>query len=285
MKVLVTGGKGQLGSELHKISTNYNFEWLFTDRNSFDLSNLDNIDVYLDICKPNIIINCAAYTSVNCAEVDFETANIINHKSVKLIAKWCDKANCKLIHISTDYVYQGNSVTPYNEKSLTKPLNNYGKTKLLGDLACQKNNPSSIILRTSWLYSSFGDNFLKKMINLMQDSDEIEVVDDQIGSPTYAADLANVLLAIINNNDWKDGVYNYANEGKTSWFDLANDIKMLCGFNVIINPVTSKHYAQKAKRPKYSALDITKITKTFDINPTKYKDSLKNCIKILINET
>ena len=181
MKVLVTGGKGQLGRELHKISTNYNFEWLFTDRQSFDLSDLDNIDVYLDICKPNIIINCAAYTSVNCAEDDFETANIINHKSVKLIAIWCDKANCKLIHISTDYVYEGNSTTPYNEKSLTKPLNNYGKTKLLGDLACQKNNPSSIIIRTSWLYSSFGDNFLTKMINLMQNSDEIEVVDDQFG--------------------------------------------------------------------------------------------------------
>ena len=130
MKVLVTGGKGQLGSELHKISTNYNFEWLFTDRQSFDLSDQDNIGVYLDICKPNIIINCAAYTSVDSAEDDFETANIINHKSVKLIAKWCNKSHCKLIHISTDYVYEGNSTIPYNEKDLTNPLNNYGKTKL-----------------------------------------------------------------------------------------------------------------------------------------------------------
>ena len=285
MKVLVTGGKGQLGSELHKISTNYNFEWLFTDRHSFDLFDQDNIDVYLDICKPNIIINCAAYTSVDSAEDDFETANIINHKSVKLIAKWCNKTNCKLIHISTDYVYDGNSTIPYNENDLKNPLNNYAKTKLLGDIACQKTNPSSIIIRTSWLYSTFGNNFVKKMISLMQQKKQLNVIKDQIGSPTYAADLAEALMDIIDNNNWTCGIYNYTNEAKISWFDLANDIKVLCGFNVVINAVTSKQYSSKAKRPIYSVLDKTKIKTTFNIIPLPYLDSLKKCIKILKNET
>ena len=161
MKVLVTGGKGQLGSELKKIShTNNNFEWLFTDRQSFDLSDLDNIDIYLDTCKPNIIINCAAYTSVDNAEDDFETTNIINHKSVELIAKWCNNNNCKLLHISTDYVYDGNSLIPIKEDMQVNPVNNYGKTKLLADVACMENNLSSIIIRTSGVYSKFGKNFV-----------------------------------------------------------------------------------------------------------------------------
>ena len=285
MKVLVTGGKGQLGSELHKISTNYNFEWLFTNRQSFNLSDQDNIDVYLDICKPNIIINCAAYTAVDNAEDDFELTNIINHKSVKFIAKWCNDNNCKLLHISTDYVYNGNSKTPYNEEDQTDPLNNYGKTKLLGDIACQKNNPSSIIIRTSWLYSSFGNNFLSKMINVMQDRDEIEVVDDQFGSPTYAADLAEVILQIINFNIWKPGIYHYTNRGHISWNDFANKIKSIYGFSTIIKSISTKEYSQKAIRPKYSLLDNSKIKNTFDINQMNYLDSLRKCIKILQNES
>ena len=285
MKVLVTGGKGQLGSELHKISTNYNFEWLFTDRQSFDISDQDNIDVYLDICKPNIIINCAAYTSVDNAEDDFEPANTINHKSVELIAKWSYGNNCKLIHISTDYVYDGNSLFPYVETDQTDPLNNYGKTKLLGDIACQKNNPSSIIIRTSWLYSSFGNNFLTKMINVMQDNDEIEVVDDQFGSPTYAGDLASIILLLIKNKKWHSGIYNYTNSGNISWYDFANEIKSIYGFSSIIKPISTKKYSQKVKRPKYSSLDNSKIINTFNIKQIDYLDSLNKCIKIIQNES
>ena len=165
MKILVTGENGQLGSELKKIShTNSNFEWVFTDRQSFNISDLENVNVYLDKCNPNIIINCAAYTAVDRAEDDFEFANIVNNEAISLITKWCNDNNCNLIHISTDYVYNGYSKTPYIEADETNPLNNYGKSKLLGDLACLKNNPSSIIIRTSWLYSSFGNNFLTKMI-------------------------------------------------------------------------------------------------------------------------
>ena len=284
MKVLVTGRKGQLGSELHKISTNYNFEWLFTDRQNFDLSSLETINVFLDKNKPNLIINCAAYTNVNKAEVDIKSANIINHKSVELIAKWSNQNNCKLIHISTDYVYDGTSKFPIKENAETNPINIYGKTKLLGDNSCLFYNPDSIIIRTSWLYSRFGNNFVKQMISLMQYKKQLNIINDQIGSPTYAADLARVLLNIINNNSWKSGIYNYTNEAKISWFDLANDIKVLYGFNVIINAITTKQYSQKAKRPIYSVLDKTKIKITFNIIPLPYKDSLRKCIKILKNE-
>ena len=286
MKVLVTGEKGQLGSELKKNShTNNNFEWIFTDRPSFNISDLENVNVYLDICKPNIIINCAAYTAVDRAEDDFETANIINHKAVSLIAKWCNENNCKLIHISTDYVYDGTSSIPAKEDMQAIPVNNYGKSKLLGDLACQKNNPSCIILRTSWLYSSFGNNFLTKMINLMQNRDEIQVVNDQFGSPTYAGDLASTILLLIKNKKWHSGIYNYTNSGNISWYDFANEIKSIYGFSSIIKPISTKKYSQKTKRPKYSVLDNSKIINTLKIKQINYLDSLKECIKIIKNES
>ena len=285
MKILVTGGKGQLGCEINKLSSNYNFNWLFSDSDIFDLSNLKNINVFLDNCNPEIIINCAAYTAVDNAEVDFENANTINHKAVELIAKWSHNNNCKLIHISTDYVYDGTSLTAVKEDTKANPVNNYGKTKLLGDLACLKNNPSSIIIRTAWLYSSFGNNFVKQMINLMKSKSELNVVDDQVGSPTFAADLAEVILRIINTNIWKPGIYNYTNFGNVSWFDFANDIKSIYGFDVNIVAVSTSEYFQRAKRSKYSLLDNSKIKNTFDINQMNYLDSLRKCIKILQNES
>ena len=285
MKILVTGAKGQLGCEIYELSSNYNFDWLFTDSKMFDLSDLLNINVFLDKCNPDIIINCAAYTLVDNAEHDFETANIINHKSVDLIAKWCNNNNCKLMHISTDYVYDGSSLIPVKEDTQTKPVNNYGKTKILADLACQKNNPSSIIIRTSWLYSSFGNNFVKKIINLMKNKSELNVVNDQFGSPTYAADLAEVILQIISVKIWKPGIYHYTNFGKVSWFDFANDIKLIYAYNTDINSISSQEYPMEAIRPKYSLLDNSKIKNTFDINQINYFDSLRKCIKILQNES
>jgi dTDP-4-dehydrorhamnose reductase len=285
MKILVTGANGQLGSELHKISTNYNFEWVFTNRQSFNIYDLDNIDIYLDLCKPNLIINSAAYTSVDKAEDDFETADTINHKAVSLIAKWCKDNNCNLIHISTDYVYNGYSKTPYIEEDQTEPLNNYGKTKLFGDISCLKNNPSSIIIRTSWLYSSFGNNFVVNMINLVKSNSELKIINDQVGSPTYAGDLANTILDLITNKKWMPGIYHYTNFGKVSWFDFANDIKSIYGFKTIIDSISSKEYSIKTKRPKYSLLDNSKIKSTFDINQKNYLDSLRKCIKILQNES
>ena len=285
MKILVTGGKGKLGCEINKLSSNYNFNWLFSDSDIFDLSNLKNINVFLDNCNPEIIINCAAYTAVDNAEVDFENANTINHKAVELIAKWSHNNNCKLIHISTDYVYDGTSLTAVKEDTKANPVNNYGKTKLLGDLACLKNNPSSIIIRTAWLYSSFGNNFVKQMINLMKSKSELNVVDDQVGSPTFAADLAEVILRIINTNIWKPGIYNYTNFGNVSWFDFANDIKSIYGFDVNIVAVSTSEYFQRAKRSKYSLLDNSKIINTFKIKQIDYLDSLKKCIKSIKHES
>ena len=284
MKILVTGKNGQLGSEIYKISPNYNYNWIFTNYDNFDISKSKNINFILNKINPNLIINCAAFTSVDNAENNFEYANILNHIAIKFIAKWCNDNNCKLIHISTDYVYDGKSKKPINEDAPTNPINNYGKTKLLGDVSCSIMNPNSIIIRTSWLYSSFGNNFVKKMINLMQNEKQINVINDQIGSPTYAADLAQVILDIIYINEWVPGIYNYTNKAKISWYDLANDIKVIYGFNTVINTIPTKMYQSIAKRPKYSLLDNTKIKQTFNIMQLPYKDSLKKCIKILKNE-
>ena len=285
MKILVTGGNGQLGCEINQLSYKYNYDWLFTDTDIFDISDLMNINVFLDKCNPDVIINCAAYTAVDNAEVDFEKANTINHKAVELIAQWSKKNNCKLIHISTDYVYDGTSLTPVKEDMQANPVNNYGKTKLFGDIACLKNNSSSIIIRTCWLYSSFGKNFVTNMINLMKSKSELKVVNDQVGSPTYAGDLAKTILDLITHKNWIPGIYHYTNLGKVSWFDFANDIKSIYGFNTSIDSISSKEYSIKTKRPKYSLLDNSKIKNTFDINQMNYLDSLNKCIKILQNES
>jgi len=285
MKILVTGGNGQLGCEINQLSSNYNYDWLFTDTDIFDISDLININVFLDKCNPDVIINCAAYTAVDNAEVDFEKANTINHKAVELIAQWSKKNNCKLIHISTDYVYDGTSLTPVKEDMQANPVNNYGKTKLFGDIACLKNNPSSIIIRTCWLYSSFCKNFVTNMINLMKSKSELKVINDQFGSPTYAGDLAKTILDLITHKNWIPGIYHFTNLGKVSWFDFANDIKSIYGFNTSIDSISSKEYSIKTKRPKYSLLDNSKIKNTFDIIQMNYLDSLNKCIKILQNES
>ncbi|MDB4134201.1 dTDP-4-dehydrorhamnose reductase [Flavobacteriaceae bacterium] len=285
MKILVTGGNGQLGCEINQLSSNYNYDWLFTDTDIFDISDLININFFLDKCNPDVIINCAAYTAVDNAEVDFEKANTINHKAVELIAQWSKKNNCKLIHISTDYVYDGTSFTPVKEDMQANPVNNYGKTKLFGDIACLKNNPSSIIIRTCWLYSSFCKNFVTNMINLMKSKSELKVINDQVGSPTYAGDLAKTILDLITHKNWIPGIYHFTNLGKVSWFDFANDIKSIYGFNTSIDSISSKEYSIKTKRPKYSLLDNSKIKNTFDIIQMNYLDSLNKCIKILQNES
>ena len=285
MKILVTGGNGQLGCEINQLSYKYNYDWLFTDTDIFDISDLMNINVFLDKCNPDVIINCAAYTAVDNAEVDFEKANTINHKAVELIAQWSKKNNCKLIHISTDYVYDGTSLTPVKEDMQANPLNNYGKTKLYGDIACLKNNPSSIIIRTCWLYSSFCKNFVTNMINLMKSKSELKVINDQVGSPTYAGDLAKTVLDLITHKNWIPGIYHFTNLGKVSWFDFANDIKSIYGFNTRIDSISSKQYSFKTIRPKYSLLDNSKIKNTFDINQMNYLDSLRKCVKILQNES
>lgn len=284
MKVLVTGSGGQLAKEIRQISQNHNYDWLFCDREKFDISDLENINNYLNSISPNLIINCAAYTSVDKAESDYEQANTVNHLSVGLISKWCNNNNCLLLHISSDYVYGSNDNKFLSESDNTNPLNNYGKTKLLGDLACLKFNPSSVIIRTSWLYSSYGNNFVTTISRLLKEKNKINVVADQIGSPTYAADLAEVIFHIINFDKWVPGIYHYSNFGKVSWYDLANQIKSILNSKTIILPIHSKDHISKTKRQKFSLLDNSKIKKTFNLRQKDYLISLKKCINVMRNE-
>lgn len=286
MKILVTGANGQLGSELRFLSLNNNqHDWIFTDLHELDLSDLKNLDSNISKISPSLIINCAAYTSVDKAESENELANILNFKAVDLMSKWSSNNVKKFIHISTDYVFDGNSEVPLKEDELTAPINVYGSSKLKGENICLKNDINSIILRTSWVYSSFGNNFVKIMRNLMLKKKRISVVNDQIGSPTYAADLAEVILKIINNDQWIPGLYHYSNEGEISWFDFANDIKYFSKFKTQIDGISTKDYPTAAKRPKYSLLDKTKIKETYNIKVPFYRESLKKCIKILQNES
>ena len=285
MKILVTGANGQLGSELRFFSSfQTQHQWVFTDLKELDLSDLQSLESNISKIAPCLIINCAAYTSVDKAESENELANILNFKAVDLISKWSSNNNKKLIHISTDYVFDGNSDNPLKEDALTSPINFYGLTKLEGERICLKNDLNSIIIRTSWVYSSFGNNFVKIMKNLMLKRDSLSVVNDQVGSPTYAADLAETILTIVNHKKWTAGVYHYSNEGEISWFDFANDIKYFSNSKTQINGISTEEYPTTAKRPKYSLLDKTKIKETYNIKVPNYKYSLKKCIKILQNE-
>tara|TARA_X000000950_G_scaffold14462_1_gene15629 strand:- start:5385 stop:6242 length:858 start_codon:yes stop_codon:yes gene_type:complete len=284
MKILVTGANGQLGYEIKKKSKNYEHDWIFLNRNDCDFKKIDKIDKILSNLNPNVIINCAAYTDVDMAESEYEIADLINHRAVNKIAKWSFVNHCKLIHISTDYVFDGNIDKPINELITPNPLNKYGKTKLLGDMACQKNHPGSIIIRTSWLYSSHGKNFLKKMIYLSKFKDNISVICDEIGKPTYAGDLATVILKLIFEKEWIPGIFNYTNDAEVSWFNFANDIKLIFGFKSEIKKILSKDYKSIAHRPKYSSLDNSKIINVYDINPESYMDSLKKCVMLIKNE-
>jgi dTDP-4-dehydrorhamnose reductase len=285
MKILVTGANGQLGSELSFLSSSQNqHNWVFTDFQELDLSDLNNLGSNISKIAPSLIINCAAYTAVDKAENENELAKILNFKAVDLISKWSSNNNRKLIHISTDYVFDGNSKTPLKEDSVTSPINFYGYSKLEGERVCLKNDLNSIIIRTSWVYSSFGNNFVKVMRNLMKKRDSISVVNDQSGSPTYAADLAEAILTIINHKKWIPGLYHYSNEGEVSWFDFANDIKSLSNFKTQIKGIPTKKYPTSAKRPKFSLLNKTKIKETYNIKVPYYKDSLEKCITILENE-
>ena len=286
MKILVTGANGQLGSELKFFSSVQNLhEWVFTDLKELDLSDLENLESNISKIAPCLIINCAAYTAVDKAENENELANILNFKAIDLISKWSSNNRKKLIHISTDYVFDGSSESPLKEDAITSPINFYGLTKLEGEKICLKNDLNSIIIRTSWLYSSFGNNFVKTIKNLMLTRDSLSIVNDQIGSPTYAADLAEVISVIVNHNKWVPGLYHYSGEGEISWFDFANDIKYLNNFKTQIIGISTEEYPTDAKRPKYSLLDKTKIKETYNIKVPHYKDSLKKCLKILHNES
>ena len=285
MKVLVIGSDGQLGLEFQKISNSYDsLSWVFSTIKTLDLLKLDTISSFLNDINPSVIINCAAYTSVDKAETESKLANIINYNAVDVISRWTSFNKKKLIHISTDYVFDGLSKLPLSENSNTNPINEYGSSKLKGEQVCLKNDTNSIIIRTSWLYSSFGSNFLKIMIELMKKNNSVKVVNDQIGSPTYAYDLAKVIIEIVMNSENKSGLFHYSNEGEISWFEFARSIRELYKLDCEIIGVSSKQFKTLAKRPKYSLLNKSKIKTTFNLEIPNYKKSLKNCIEIIKNE-
>ena len=275
-KILITGANGQLGSELSVLSTKYSqYEWIFTDRTQITLDNLGLLKKQLNDIDPDIILNCGAYTAVDKAESEKDLAFTINHLAVEAIAKYTKENDVKLMHISTDYVFDGSSSVALSEEAETNPINIYGASKHAGEVACMNENPSSIIIRTSWVYSKFGNNFVKTMQRLMQEKESINIVNDQIGSPTYAADLAQAMLNILEFPNWIPGIYNYSNEGEVSWYEFALRIKEFGGYNCNVEGIPSVSYPTPAKRPEFSLLDKKKIKTIYNLDVPNYKESLR----------
>jgi len=290
MRILVTGKNGQLGQSIHKIvaNTEQTDDFVFVGREELDLSNENNIARYFDNNdKFDVIINCAAYTAVDKAEEGQELANRINHLAVKQLAQIAKNQQAKLIHISTDYVFNGESDKPYTETDATNPINVYGKTKLAGEKALQETMPTdAIIIRTSWVYSEYGNNFVKTMLRLGKEKDELNIVSDQIGSPTYATDLAKTIFAIINNKDYQDKertteIYHYSNESEISWYEFAKKIFKLNKIDCKVSPTTTEQYPTPAKRPKNTLMNKDKIAETFNVTIPDWKESLNTCMMLL----
>lgn len=287
MKILVTGAYGQLGNEIkEQISSFPGWEFLFTDADSLDITNEKAVQVFFAENQPDFVLNCAAYTAVDIAESDFENAEKVNALAPKILAKQAKITGAKMIHISTDYVFDGTAYQPYSETDPVNPQSVYGSTKLKGEQNCWAENPNSAIIRTSWLYSSFGNNFVKTMLRLGREHGQLNVVFDQIGTPTFAADLAETLLKIIQASEIKPerfvpGIYHYSNEGVSSWYDFARAIFEISGVNCKVLPVVSAEFPTPAKRPNYSVLNKWKIKNTFDLNIPYWRESLKICIQKL----
>ena len=281
--ILVTGSNGQLGSEIKSISSDYSYNFFFTDRNNIDITSKDSIKEFCQTNSINVIINCAAYTAVDKAQSDIENADLVNRKAVKKLSIVAKELNIKLIHISTDYVFDGKNFKPYVEEFQTNPQSIYGKTKLDGENELLDINPlNSIIIRTSWVYSYYGNNFVKTMLRLGKEKEELGVIFDQIGTPTYAKDLAKTILDIIPQiENSKVEIYNYSNEGVLSWYDFAKEIMKMAKLNCKINPIETYQYPTPAKRPHFSLLNKNKIKSTFNIEIPYWKDGLDDCLRRL----
>ena len=281
--ILVTGGNGQLGSEIREIEPNFpNYKFLFTDKNSLDITDPISVKKIIENNNINSIINCAAFTDVDKAESEIKLANAINHLAVANLAKLSKDNKIKLIHISSDYVFDGSVKKPYIENDKPNPKTVYGKTKLDGEIAIKKINPiNSIIIRTSWLYSLFGNNFMTNMLSLAKDKNDINVVRDQLGSPTNARDLAMLILTIlprINNNNVE--LFHFSNEGYCSWYEFAKAIFIVNNIDITLNPIESSQYPVKSKRPKYSVLDSKLIKNKFDLTILSWEESLQSIMKL-----
>ncbi|MGJ0355192.1 dTDP-4-dehydrorhamnose reductase [Aliarcobacter cryaerophilus] len=281
--ILVTGSNGQVGSEIKELSSNYNYNFFFTTRDDIDITSKDSIKEFCQTNSINVIINCAAYTAVDKAQSDIENADLVNRKAVKKLSIVAKELNIKLIHISTDYVFDGKNFKPYVEEFQTNPQSIYGKTKLDGENELLDINPlNSIIIRTSWVYSYYGNNFVKTMLRLGKEKKELGVIFDQVGTPTYAKDLAITILNIIPQiENHKVEIYNYSNEGVLSWYDFAKEIMKMAKLNCKINPIETYQYPTPAKRPHFSLLNKSKIKSKFNLEIPYWKDGLDDCLKRL----
>lgn len=283
--VLVTGSRGQLGSELQVLAPLYSaYDFRFMDSSTLNITDQTAVDRWFSDNQPAYCINCAAYTAVDKAETEAEKAFAANADAVGFLAKAAARTGCRLIHVSTDYVFDGTATEPIRETAPVQPLGVYGASKQKGEDLALQYAPDSIVIRTSWVYSSFGNNFVKTMLRLMGERPSLNVVSDQVGTPTYAADLAKAILDIIvfiDKNGAENqvaGIYHYSNEGAISWFDFATAIAEISGSKCVVNPIPSSAYPTPAKRPAYSVFDKTKIRHTFHLPGIAWRDSLKTCL-------
>ncbi|HBJ77165.1 MAG TPA: dTDP-4-dehydrorhamnose reductase [Porphyromonadaceae bacterium] len=292
MNVLVTGSNGQLGNEMQRLGKKSPNRYIFSDiiklegcENAIqlDITNLTELRRIVKEEGIEVIVNCAAYTNVEKAEDDYKTADLINHTATSYLAEVCKEVNATLIHVSTDYVFGGDAHTPYKEEQSTNPLGVYGKTKYDGEQSILSSGCKYIILRTAWLYSSFGGNFVKTMMKLTKEKEELKVVFDQVGTPTFAGDLANAIFQIVEGKLFvgKEGIYHYTNEGMCSWYDFAVEICDLCHHSCSISPCHTEEFPTRAKRPHFSVLDKSKFKKTFNLSIPHWKKSLRVCIEEL----
>ena len=283
-KILVTGANGQLGQCLQKISSQFEeFEFIFTDSETLDITNKEEVNDFFWQNAPDFCINAAAYTAVDLAETDIEKAFLVNADGTENLAEACAENNAQFIHVSTDYVFDGENNLAYTEEDFTNPLGVYGASKLAGDELALEVNPCSVILRTSWVYSEFGKNFVKTMLNLFATKDELNIVADQFGQPTNANDLAEAIMKIIKSEKITPGIFNFSNLGRISWFDFAEKIAELSEAKIKLNAIETSQYPTPAKRPKNSVLDLDRISKTYAIQLKPWEESLEGCVQILQN--
>tara|TARA_B100000767_G_scaffold120944_1_gene115302 strand:+ start:123544 stop:124407 length:864 start_codon:yes stop_codon:yes gene_type:complete len=286
INVLVTGGNGQLASSIKNLAKQYEgLHLIYTDYKELDICDLNQIDGFFKTHpKIDYCINCAAYTAVDKAETDVEKAFEINAQGPKNLALVCNAQDTILIHVSTDFVFDGNRSEPYTETDIPNPISVYGASKLKGEIEIQKGLKKHFIIRTSWLYSEHGTNFMKTMLRLAETRDEISVVSDQTGTPTYAGDLADVILKIISSKDKNFGLYHYSNEGVASWYDFAKEIFKVSKLKIKTNPIATVAYPTPAKRPVFSVMDKTKIKKTLNIKIPHWREPINTSLKYLLED-
>ena len=280
MNILVTGANGQLGTEIRNLAVKCEgCRFVFTDVEELDITDAAAVEAAVLENETDIVINCAAYTAVDRAEDDEARARVLNAEAPALLAKAVAKRGGGIIHVSTDYVFSGEACTPYTEDMPTGPRSVYGRTKLEGELAVAEANPRHVIVRTAWLYSPYGNNFVKTMLRLGRERDRLNVVFDQVGSPTYAADLAKALLTIATAKEKTYGIFHYSNEGAISWYDFTKAIHRLAGISGCdVQPIMSAEYPTAANRPAYSVLCKEKIKRTYGVSVPYWEDSLRDCI-------